>query len=92
MPDDIAANDHRSRRCPMLGHPVSFAYCRAPGRDLPCGKVFDCWFETFPVEPFIRAHFSEQQIAQILAPRPDKLATLVELIDRARKAGREGGG
>jgi len=70
----------------MLGHGVSFAYCRAPGRELPCGRVFDCWFQTFDVEAFVRAHYSPREIAEILTPRPDKLATLVELIQRAKAA------
>jgi len=84
--EPIDAHDHRSRRCPMLGHTVPFSYCRAPGRDLPCGRIFDCWWETFDVVAFIRAHFSEADIARITAPPPDKRATLVELIERAKRA------
>jgi len=75
----------------MLGHTVPFSYCRAPGRDLPCGRIFDCWWETFDVVAFIRAHFSEADIARITAPPPDKRATLVELIERARRAKESGG-
>jgi hypothetical protein len=90
MASNLAAHDGRSRRCPMLGHDVPFSYCRAPGRDLPCRKVFDCWWETFDVEGFIRSHFSEDQVAEVLAPPPDKAATLVELIERARQA-KDGG-
>jgi len=70
----------------MLGHDVPFAYCRAPGSDLPCRRVFDCWWETFDVEAFIRVHYREDDVAKILAPRQDKTATIVELIERARKA------
>jgi hypothetical protein len=86
MPEPIDAHDRRNRRCPMLGHPVPFSYCRAPGRDLPCPRVFDCWWETFEVVAFIRSHFSEAQIAEITQPKPDKAATLVELIERAKRA------
>ena len=85
MPDDIAAHDARRRRCPMLGHDVPFAYCRAPGADLPCRKIFDCWWEALDVASFIGAHFSEQQIAEALAPRPDKMVALLELIERSRR-------
>ena len=73
----------------MLGHEVPFAYCRAPGRDLPCGKVFDCWYETFDVDAFLRSLFSEDDIARILTPRQDKMASLIELIERARKANQD---
>jgi len=85
MSDDIQAHDDRKRRCPMLGHEVPFSYCRAPAAQLPCRMVFDCWWETFDVEGFIRRHFSERDIQAILAPRKDKVVSLVELIRQARK-------
>ena len=72
----------------MLGHPVPFSYCRAPARDLPCPRVFDCWWEVFDVETFLRGHFSNDQIARILSPRKDKTLTILELIEKARKAGK----
>ena len=86
MSDEITANDDRSRRCPMLGHDLSFAYCRAPGRDLPCGRIFDCWWEMFDVEAFVRAHYGEDDIQKILAPRQDKTLSIIELIAKARQA------
>ena len=92
MPDEINQNDHRVRRCPMLGHDVSFAYCRAPGSELPCRRIFDCWWETFDVESFVRAHFSEADIREVLALRQDKVTSLVDLIDRAKRARRHRGG
>lgn len=68
----------------MLGHDIHFSYCRSPGRDLPCRKVFDCWWETFDVKAFIEHHFTAEQIEQILAPPPGKTTTLVDLINQAR--------
>jgi hypothetical protein len=85
--EDITSHDGRKRRCPMLGHDVQFSYCRAPGRRLPCRRVFDCWFETFDVEAFIRGHFAEADIQQILAPPTDKVSTLLDLIEKARRSG-----
>ncbi len=85
MTDDMTANDDKRRYCPMLGHPLSFAYCRQPGSTTPCGRVFDCWGETFDVEAFLRPHLTDEQVSAIAAPRPDKAATLVELIARARE-------
>ena len=32
----IEQYDRKDGYCPMLGHRVTFAYCRAPGSDLPC--------------------------------------------------------
>ena len=86
MTDNIHANDDRTRRCPMLGHEVPFRYCRAPAAQLPCRRIFDCWWEAFDVDSFIRAHFTAEQIAAILAPPQPKMATLVELIDKARRS------
>ncbi len=89
MDENLKAHDGRTRRCPKLGHDLTFAYCRAPGRALPCGKVFDCWWEAFDVEGWARAHFTGDEIARILAPPPPKTATLVELIERAKRARKE---
>lgn len=88
MTGDITANDQRKRRCPMLGHELTFAYCRAPGRQLPCSKIFDCWWEAFDVQAFIREHYTEQQIAEIMAPRPEKVSSLLDLIRQARERAR----
>jgi len=68
----------------MLGHDLTFAYCRAPGRDLPCRKILDCWWETFDVRAFLAEHFSDEQIAEILAPRQDKVLSLIDLIRQAQ--------
>ena len=69
----------------MLGHELQFSYCRSPGSDLPCRRIFDCWFRVFDVGDFIRQHFAQADLESILAPRRDKAATLVELIDKARE-------
>lgn len=89
---DITEQDHRSRRCPMLGHDVHFSYCRGPGRNLPCRRILDCWFELFDVRTFVRSHYSEEQIAETLRPRQEKVVTLVELIRRAQAVAAEDSG
>ena len=80
----IDQNDHRCLRCRMLGHEVKFSYCRQPGREIPCGKIFDCWFETFDVKEFIHSHYTQEQIQQILAPAPAKMSSLLDLIRQAQ--------
>ena len=85
MSEKADKHDRRKRYCPMLGHELNFAYCRAPASQLPCRKILDCWFRIFDVESFLRQHFSQADIESILAPRRDKAATLVELIEKARK-------
>ncbi|MBN1654796.1 MAG: hypothetical protein JXA30_13575 [Deltaproteobacteria bacterium] len=77
--------DERRTYCRMLGHYLSFAYCRSLKQGLPCHKVLDCWFEHFPVEDFIREHYSDAQRELFLAPPKDKMTSLFELIERAKK-------
>ena len=85
MTEPIDIHDARPRRCPMLGHEVSFGYCRLPGGQKPCRKIADCWFETFDVAAWLRAHFSPEQIEAITARPADKRLTLIELIEQARQ-------
>jgi hypothetical protein len=68
----------------MLGNEVAFSYCREPGAELPCRKVFDCWFEAFDVQGFIQTHYDGGQIQQITAPRAGRLAAVLEAVARAR--------
>lgn len=89
MSEDIACNDERERRCPMLGHILRFSYCRAPGSSLPCRKIFDCWWETFDIKAYMEAWYGEEKISQVLSPPKDRILSLTELVEKARK-GREG--
>jgi len=86
MADSITAHDGRARYCPMLGHRVDFSYCRRTTGTQPCGRVFDCWRETFDVEQFLRPHLTAEQLQRMAGPRPDKASTLVELIAKAKAA------
>ena len=84
----IDEHDHKTRRCPMLGHELAFSYCRRPGREVPCARIFDCWWERFDIDAFMRAHYDSDTLAEIRRPRQPKVASLLEIIERARK--REG--
>lgn len=77
--------DEKTRRCPMLGHELTFSYCRAPGRDHPCSKVFDCWWERFDIKDFMSANYPAETIAEILKPKQPKVASLYDIIQRAQK-------
>jgi hypothetical protein len=69
----------------MLGHEVAFSYCRLPGREIPCGKVFDCWWETFDISSFIAQNYSEAIQKAIMAPPKPKMLSLIEIIEQASK-------
>lgn len=82
---EITSHDHRSRRCPMLGHLLEFSYCRTTGSNVLCRKILDCWWETFDVKSFLKAHFGDDQIAGISAPPQDKVLSLMEMIRKAQE-------
>ena len=79
--------DHLERRCPRLGHPITFTYCRTCEPDhRPCFKVFDCWWEQFDVQGYFHEILSEKAFSRLANPKPpDKVASLLDLIEQARQ-------
>ena len=80
----IDQHDNEKMYCRMLGHHITFSYCRAPGSKRPCRKIFDCWYNTFDITQFMQEHFSDEEIKAILAPPKDKMVSLIELIEQAK--------
>ena len=76
-------------RCRLLGHDVPFSYCRQVAEGLPCRLVLDCWHEAFEVAEFIEEHYTAEQRHEFLAPPKPKVASLVELIEKARRRGQQ---
>jgi hypothetical protein len=73
--------------CRKLGHFVAFSYCLQCGREnLPCSKVFDCWHRVFPVEAYIRSHYSEEEFQKILAPPPPRLTAILDLVAKLQRS------
>jgi N utilization substance protein B len=79
--------DVLEQRCPRLGGPVSFKYCRTTGEGgMPCFKVMDCWWETFDVRTYLENTLSEAAFKSILeAKPPDKIASILDLIEQAKQ-------
>ncbi|MDM8551167.1 hypothetical protein QUF72_13870 [Desulfobacterales bacterium HSG2] len=79
--------NHLERRCPRLGGPVSFQYCETCGdEELPCFKIFDCWWEYFDVTAYLQEKLAEDQFNKLVHSKPKpKVASLVDLIKQARK-------
>lgn len=84
MPPD--EYDAREIRCPQLGGPVTFAYCRKMNDDLPCRNLLGCWRGRFDVIAFLRGAYTKDQLKRAFAP-PEKsrLQRVVELAERARE-------
>jgi hypothetical protein len=74
-----------SRRCPMLGHDVPFSYCREPAQEIPCRKIYDCWWEQFDIKSFIAAHYSDEVQKAIVQPPKPKMLSLLEIIEQASR-------
>jgi hypothetical protein len=80
--------DELERRCPRLGGPVRFAYCRTDAAEGGlCPKILDCWWERFDVASLMREALSEEDFARLsrLHPPPNKVASLIDLIRQARE-------
>lgn len=80
--------DDYTSRCPSLGHLVSFTYCRAPGSDLPCRRIMDCWHERFDIAAYLKQVLSPGEIETIIATPQPKVVQLLELIQKAKGRGK----
>ncbi len=73
-------------RCPRLGGPVTFGYCKIESMGRPCFKALDCWFSHFDVEGHFREILSEEEFQECFSgPPTPKVVSLIELIEKARK-------
>ncbi|MBF0210181.1 MAG: hypothetical protein HQK68_04760 [Desulfamplus sp.] len=81
--------DSESGYCRMLGHEVSFSYCKVAKSGSPCFKIMDCWFERIPIEDYITKNYSKEQIDKFLEKPPSKITTLYDLIEQAKQRAKE---
>jgi hypothetical protein len=81
----IPPGDDYKIRCPRLGHPISFSYCRSENMGIPCFKTLDCWFEHFPVENYFREALTPEEWGSAFQkPLKTKVMSLLELIEQAK--------
>ncbi|OEU66313.1 MAG: hypothetical protein BBJ57_11435 [Desulfobacterales bacterium PC51MH44] len=83
----VTSKDHLEQRCPRLGGPVSFHYCRTCGDDSSaCWKIFDCWWECFDVVGYLQKYLPEDKFNILVNAKPKpKMLSLMELIEQAKK-------
>ena len=73
-------------RCPRLGHPIAFPYCRSENRGLPCFRIIDCWYEHFMIEDLLRNELKPEEWEKVFnTPMKPKILSLVEMIEEAKK-------
>jgi len=73
-------------RCPRLGGEVRFSYCRKEGGNLPCARIIACWQTFFPVAEYLQGTMDKESWDAFVGQAPkDKITTLMELIEAAKK-------
>jgi len=78
--------DQLELRCARLGGEVKYSYCRKEGGELPCLRIISCWYPFFPVEQHLRETMTAESWDAFVGQMPkDKVTTLIELIDAAKK-------
>jgi hypothetical protein len=88
--DKKSPYDDLNTRCPMLGHLVPFTYCMAPGSELPCRRVLDCWHEKIDIKAYLEDILTPQQMNTITAPPQQKVMQLLDLVQKAKQRIGEG--
>jgi hypothetical protein len=81
----IQKHDEKTIRCPRVGGDVNFMFCRTENNLLPCRWIVGCWQTRMDIQKFLDEHYSKEEQERISAPTKPKLASLVELIERAKK-------
>ena len=71
--------DDRKLYCRMLGHDLTFKYCRSTGDGRFCRRIFDCWHDKIEVGRYVKTHFSDEEISGVLHPPAPKLHSLLDL-------------
>jgi hypothetical protein len=79
--------DERTIYCRMLGHELTFKYCRSTADDRFCPRVFDCWHEKIDVAGYIGTFFTKDEILAIIHPPASKMETLINLIQKSGATG-----
>ena len=79
-------HDHKLTRCPKLGDEMTFGYCLQEAGDLPCPRIVSCWFRAFDVAKVLDEHLTSEQRQRFALGAPgDKVSSLIEIIERAKK-------
>jgi len=85
----IEQHDDETIRCPRLGGEVNFKYCRIMNDRLPCRWIAGCWQMHTDINRFLAEHYTTEELERIFDPPKPKIQTLVELIEKAKKARKE---
>ena len=83
----VAKYDRLELRCARLGGEVKFSYCRKEGGKLPCLRIISCWHNFFPIEQYLKETMTAESWNAFAGQMPkDKITTLIELVEAAKKS------
>lgn len=81
----IESHDQKEIYCRKLGHHLTFSYCRHENMGRLCAKIKDCWWQKMDIQDFLSRNYSRDQLEHLDSPAPAKIASILELIQRARQ-------
>jgi len=79
-------------RCPRLGGPVKFGYCRELEGGLPCSRALVCFERSFPVAEYFRRVLREETYERIFVTGEgsrDRVSKILDEVSRARDRTRQ---
>lgn len=83
-------HDDKTRRCPPLGGPVPFKYCRTVNAKLPCRRILECWGAKFDVVGWLEENYTDDEIRRAMTP--DARSRLDKILRAAYEAQKRGPG
>ena len=82
----IEEHDKLERRCPSLGGPVPFYYCRTMNHKLPCARIIQCWGAKLDMQAFLETNYSEEDLKSAFEPDPrTRVQKIIQIAEEARK-------
>jgi hypothetical protein len=73
-------------RCPSLGGPVPFSYCRKMNNRLPCQSLAGCWGSRIDVPAFLKENYTQEELRQAFgSPKKGRVDTILETLDRTKQ-------
>lgn len=86
----IEEYDDKMIRCPRIGGDVNFRFCRFENNMIPCRWITGCWNMRMDIDTFLKDHYSEEELNKIFIPPKPKMQSLIEMVEKTKKRGKEG--
>lgn len=73
-------------RCPQLGGPVNFDYCRRMNKAQPCFNLFRCWGDKLDLQTWLDENFTPEEIQKALAkPANLRIDSIFDVLQTIKK-------